>query len=396
MLLILGGSAGFGASAQGSRPDAFSLLAQAMRARNHQTYVARQETLFAAGPARTQWTRVVADIARDGRRSRMTYRFPPSVADLIVADNGSVVTHFQPSCHFFLSRPSSSEGVESEEELSLLRRNYRCRWQGQEQLEGHLSDRIAVQPRHGSGPWRICWIDRAHHLVRRTEEYDFAGHRQYLSSLTAIRFGAALPPSLFRLSLPPGTPLQSVSGAGNMPYARAWSVAGGTGHAPCWLPLGWQLLHCSAVVRPGGGTALRLRYGDGLKNLSVFEEAGTASLPPLPLQQKILGEQLGRYGQQAWMMEGGGVRMTVVGDAALSPAVGQEMLRSLLPENEDRLASALVRDFGDKAAFQGAALRRQGLSYEQIAARLLTRRPSVRSQDKARAWVEATLSAPKK
>lgn len=394
-VLILLRAAALAAPGRGTSPDGFSLLARAMRARFHQTYTARQETLFASGPSGTEWTRVVADVARDHRCSRMTYRCPPSVSDLIVADNGRTVSQFQPSCHLFLVRRSLPNDGESEAELALLRRNYRCQRQGQVRLDGLLCDRIAVHPRFSAGPWRVCWIDRAHRAVLRTEEYDATGRRQYVSTLTTVLFVPSLPLAWFSQCPPVGITLQKVLTADDMPYAQAWAASGGSGRAPCWLPRGWELLRCTPVVRPGGGQALRMRFSDGLKNLSVFEETLISTLPPLPIQQKMLGEQLGRYGQQAWVMEGGGVRVTVVGDATLPPEIGREMLRALLPETETRLARGLARDFGTKAARQGQSLRRQGCGYEQIAAFLLARRHSVSPQEQARVWIASALSAPK-
>ena len=71
------------------------------------------------------------------------------------------------------------------------------------------------------------------------------------------------------------------------------------------------------------------------------------------------------------------------------------MLRSLLPVTEHSLCHALARDFGPSAAAQGAALRRQGWDYEEIAARLLPRRSSNHLQEKARGWVVSILTAPK-
>ena len=374
-------------------PNAFSVLARAMRAKLRQTYTAHQEILFASGPPGARWTRVVADVARDGRRSRMTYRFPPSVADLIVADTGKVVWQSQPSCHLFLVRKSPSDGGEAE--LSLLHRNYRFHLKERMRLDGFLCDRVAVVPRYAPGPWRICWIDRVHRTILRTEEYDSASNRQYLSTLTAIRFVSALPSHWFSLKPPLGTIAQAASSASEMPFARAWVASGRIGRSPCWLPRGWALLYCTPILRPGGEQALRLKFGDGLKNLSVFQEALSPGLPPLPIQQKMLREQLGSYGQQAWVMEGGGIRVTVVGDSTLPAETGREMLRSLLPQTEQTLSHALNRDFGPRAAERGGALRQQGWDYEQIAARLLQRRSPDHLQEKARNWVVSIVTARK-
>jgi hypothetical protein len=392
-LVLLFSRMALAGSISDTSPDAFSVLARAMRAKRHQTYTAHQEILFASGPPGAQWTRVVADVARDGRRSRIIYRFPPSVADLIVADTGKVVWQSQPSCHLFLVRKSPSDGGEAE--LSLLHRNYRCRLKERMRMDSFLCDRVEVVPRYTPGPWRICWIDRIHRTILRTEEYDSASRRQYLSTLTAIRFVSSLPSPLFSPKPPLGTTVQTAPSASGMPFARAWAASGGIGRSPCWLPRGWALLYCTPVLRPGGGQVLRLRFGDGLKNMSVFQEALSPGLPPLPIQQKMLREQLGSYGQQAWVMEGGGIRVTAVGDSTLPAETGREMLRSLLPETEETLSHALARDFGPRAAKRGAALRRQGWDYEQIAARLLQRRSPDHYQEKARNWVVSIVTARK-
>ncbi len=313
-------------------PDAFSLVARALRARLHQTFTGRQEILFAA-EKESGGTRVVADIARDGRRSRMDYRFPASVADLMVADDGVHQRQFHPTCHLYLIRPSPPpEEAVSDARLALLRRNYRCLERGEQTINGRVCEIVALTPRYPPGPARRCWIDRATLAILRTEEYDAQGRRRYVSAFTALQFAPRLPDALFSPCPPAGMTLQQAPPPpGDLPYAQARAAAGVDGLAPCWAPRGYRLFHCASLPRPHGAHALFLRYGDGLKTLNVYEETVTPALPPLALQQRMLDDQLGRYGQQAWVQDVAGLRVTVVGDSTLPPTLGAEMMRALDP-----------------------------------------------------------------
>ncbi len=375
-----------------SSRDAFSLLARAMRAKLHQTFTGRQEIVFAA-EKESGGTRVVADIARAGRRSRMDYRFPASVSDLLVADDGVHERQFHPSCRQYLIRPSSPpEEAVSEDRLALLQRNYRCQLRGRQAIEGRICEIVALEPRFPPAPSRRCWIDRATLAILRTEEYDAVGRRRYVSAFTDIHFAPTLPTALFSPNPPVGASLQEAPPEpGNLPFDQAIMAVGVNGLAPCWVPRGYRLFRCAALPRPHGAHALFLRYGDGLKTLSVFEEALTPVLPPLALQQHMLDDQLGRYGQQAWVQDEGGLRVTVVGDSTLPPTLGAEMMRALAPATCRSLIRALVRDFGSSRQEEAEALRRQGWGYEQIAARLLPHGTVRRREEQARAWVASAL-----
>ena len=372
--------------------DAFSRMARALRARMHQTYVGRQEIQFdAPGPAGR--TRIVVDVSRDGVRSRMDYRSPASVADLTVTDDGTSRRQFQPACRLYqIRRSSPAEEDAGDEVLALLRSNYRCVKKAARRVNGRDCDVLSLTPRLAPGPSRLCWIDRATDAILRTEEFDVQGRRRYVSAFLSLRFAAHLPDALFCPAPPAGMTLQAAPPPpADLPYPEARAASGVEGAPPCWAPPGYRLLRCAGLPRPHGTRALLLRYGDGLKTLSVYEETLTSALPPLALQQRMLDDQLARYGQQAWVRDVGGLRATVVGDATLPAALGADLLRALSPDAAPRLARALARDFGPAAAAEAETLRRQGWGYDVIAARFLSRDDPARREDQARAWVAAAL-----
>ena len=380
-------------AAPDASPDAFDRVARALRARLHQTYVARQEIRFAA-PGPGGWTRIVVDVARDGARSRLDYRSPADVADLMVADDGFSRRQFQPACRLYqIRRSSPSEEQGGDEVLALLHRNYRCLRRGTRRTNGRDCDLLALTPRHAPGPSRLCWVDRGTDAILRTEEFDAGGRLRYVSAFTALRFAPRLADALFCPTPPAGMTLQAVPPPpADLPYPQARAAAGMEGCPPDWSPPGYRLLRCACLPRPRGTHALLLRYGDGLETLSVYEEARAEGLPPLALQQRMLDDQMGRYGQQAWVRDVGGLRVTVVGDAVLPASVGSDLLRALSPDAAPRLSRALARDFGPGAAAEAETLRRQGWGYDAIAAHLISRSDPDRREDQARAWVAAALA----
>lgn len=398
LLVLLLSAAALAAPGQDNSQDTFPLVARALRARLHQTFTGCQVIEFTSGK-KDQWIQVVADVAHDGRRSRMDYRFPASVADMLIADDGVHLRQFHPSCRLYLIRrsPPSEEAV-SNLMLSLLRHNYRCQERGMGQANGRPCDLVALSPRFESGPSRLYWIDHATQAILRTEEFDSQGRREYLAAYRAIQFAPHLPAALFAPAPPPGMTLQDAPPPpADLTYAQARAAAAVDGRAPCWAPGGYHLLRCASLPRSRGAHALLLRYGDGLKTLRVYEETLTPALPPLAVQQRMLDDEIGRYGQQAWVQDWNNLRVTVVGDVTLPAGLGQGIMRALDPVAEQRLSHALIRDFGPGEQAPAERLRRQGWGYEQIAARLLVRKEkdADRREEAARAWVAASLRAAK-
>ena len=403
--------------------DAFSLVARAIEARRTLRFVARQDILFLppAGSA-LSWspglTQIMTDVTRDGRRVRMVYWLPCDATHRIVVDDGRRSLLWEPTRRSILADTSveESEAV-VRRMLALLHRNYRCVLLRRERVNGLSCDVVVVRPRHAPGPSRILWIERTRDAILQTEERDAAGQRRYLSFFETFRYVGRVPASAF--TLPPAShvmavprPMRDVSS-----FQAAFAAAGMSGCLPAWLPPGYVLVGCAVSGRKH--EAAVLRYGDGLKTVSVFEEAGVGNADA-PERQAMLRRSMARFGQQAWVLCDPTLCITILGDATLPDNLGQDMLRALSRDNDRRLARGLVRDFAD--APPAAPLRRQGWGYEQIAALALYQRahpaqagrigdclrrqqswPQIAStlhadtdwlDGRARRWIAATLTAP--
>ncbi len=376
--------------------DAFSLVAQALQAKLHLTYTACQDILWTGDGDGTDMTQIVVDIARAGRRSRMTYRFPLDSAGRVMLDDGVHAYLYDPAQSALLIGQSASEDqtAAAPETLALLRRNYACVCVRREPMNGAFCDVVAVRPHAGDGPYKVFWIDRRRHAILRTEEYDAQGCRRYVSSYETIQFVSRLPASA--LALPPASRKASVRRVAVQTLApadasQAFAAAHLSGRLPAWSPPGYTLLRCAVVSPAGPGKAVLLHYGDGLKTLTVLEEPDTGAQP----SQAELNQALSRYGQQAWVRDEGGLRTVVRGDLSLSPSLGAEMLTALGARAASALAHGLSSDFGAGAAGRAVRLRRQGWGYEQIGALCLWAKAHPRATARLHSLLVRSVSWPK-
>ena len=346
--------------------EAFSQVAQAIGARHALRFVARQDIVLLPppGPAPAPGLmQIVTDVTRDRGRVRMVYWLPCDATNRIIVDDGVEFRQWEPARRVILVDRSHEESAATGQRmLALLHRNYLCALLRRESVNGLMCDVVAVRPRHLPAPSRLLWIERSRHAILRTEEQDAAGQRRYLSFYETFRFVPRVSAGTF--SLPPAPlrpaprPMRDVGSV-----RAAFTGAGVAGRLPAWLPEGFVLVGSAVTV--GERSSALLRYGDGLKTISVFEEASRPG-DDLADRQESLRKDMARYGQQAWVCGDPKLCITVLGDAALPDSLGQDLLRAFDPESEARLARGLARDFGDLSGAE--RLRRRGWDYTQIVA----------------------------
>ncbi len=359
----------FGARAWAAS-DGFALVAQAMQTKATGTYQGRQTIIWTLPVSQgSSMMEIVTTAAHQGLRSRLTYLFPPDAAGRVMTDDGTQTSLYEPHRRGLMIGPSvlREENANRQAMLGLMRRNYTCTVVRRERLNGRSCAVVAICPRLQDGPYKLCWVDRAHPFVVRMEEYDRTGCRRYVSSYDSISFPSSLPGSL--LSLPPTAQNasrrvvhESLSAASSPAPASLWKQAGFTGRMPAWLPRGYALLHISLLKPPSPAQALvQMRYSNGLQTLTIIESKILPGTTP-----SLLNGALGRYGQQAWVTDCRGVQIMVRGDLSLPTEIGAEMSLALASETEQRLARAFEHQFGAAANEQRTVLRQAGWDYTGI------------------------------
>jgi hypothetical protein len=304
--------------------DVFPLVAQAVRARQTLCFRALQVIQMSPAPVghhKDSVVRIVADELQDGRRVRMTYRLPVPAAGRVVVDDGHWMHQWEPSRHLILLERSRTESAAAQRRmLALLHRNYHCQKVSTTFLHGLMCDVIQISPRQGhSGPSRLLWIERRHHALLKTEEFDTDGVRRYVSFFERFRFIRT--PSVRMFALPSGIRVCRVPQVlqDQPTFEAAKATAKLPGRLPASLPAGYSLLGCAAAR---AGHCLVLRYSDGLEMLSVLESpvsAGHQTTAPA------------HAGQQTWGRDLPLLHVAVMGDDTLPQGLGQQMLMALEP-----------------------------------------------------------------
>lgn len=360
--------------------DAFALVSQAMHTKAAGTYQGRQTIIWSLPAAQGGGTtEIVTAISHRGLRSRTTYLFPPSAAGRVMVDNGVQTSLYEPQRHCLLVGPSASRDtkVDGQAMLRLMRRNYTCTIVRRERLNGRLCAVVAIRPRSLSGPYKLCWINLAQPFVLRLEEYDRADCRHYVSAYDSLSFSPALAGGALRLPLAahgaPRRVVHKLSTALSSPAPmRFWKRAGFMGQIPAYLPRGYSLLRMSLLTpSPSGPPLVQFRCSDGLQTLIITESKAVGPTP----STAAINSTLARYGRQAWMLESRGVQIMVRGDLSLPPDIGAEMIHSLTPGTEQRLARAFKHQFGQAASKEMGTLRQAGWDYTgMVSAALFLRR----------------------
>jgi len=205
--------------------------------------------------------------------------------------------------------PAGGLSGPTDEQLSLLSRNYTVHSARSATVGGRTADVVEVRRANGTAAARF-WIDRAEHLLLRREIFDPSGHLIQASAFVSVDFqhddlgqsaAAAKPPWGGRLGAPQIAALRR----------SGWPV-------PRGLPDGLSLY---AAWRGGGANApvLHLGYSDGLSVVSLFVQRGRLDDARLPGWRRVERHRGVLYVsgtvQQRIMWAAHGYVYTVIADA---------------------------------------------------------------------------------
>lgn len=253
-------------------------------------------------------------VYRKAGMTRYEYR-SPELQGLVLIDKGDTLIRLNPA-----TRTATVETVHrSPATVDLVLKNYRALLAGQERLLGRQTDVIALKPRHGEGPSRKLWIDRATGVVLRVEQYNSSGRLVSRSLYLSVDWKANPPDNLF--TIPEGwkqvnAPVQTERHWKKEELSR---YMGFTIREPSYVPPGFILDGFHMVLRPNMLPSAHIRYVDGLNSISIFEHR----CPPGRGRGFQWGRRMGRRGNCEFftsnegnmlVKEVDGIRFIVVGD----------------------------------------------------------------------------------
>jgi negative regulator of sigma E activity len=281
-LATLAGALAF-ASASAARPaaagdDPTALLRASVAAPKTVSYVGQFETI------RFSSSRAVATIVKIEHRApaltRRWYVAPESLYGDYIITRGDATFEFDTK-HARLTtshNPTVDDQVAAASDISRVLRNYRAVLSGTQTVANRAAVAIDLINVYTGERSERVWIDRETHLVLRKEAYHANGAVASQAQFDELRYTDSIPDGIFSTDAPAG--FAHVAGQDvemmDSDIDRVIAQAGFKPVEPQNLPQGFALV--SGDVRSVNGVrTLHLLYSDGLRSISLFENASGAA-----------------------------------------------------------------------------------------------------------------------
>jgi len=314
------------ASAAPPAADGSALVRAAIAAPRHVSYVGQVSTIRSGG---SRAYAVVAQIEhRAPDETRRTYLAPQSLYGQYVITHGRTSWDVQPSRKRIVVSDNDTDPGITREDSTLLEANYRAVRAGGETIADRRADIIDFVNRYTGQRALRMWTDSATHVVLAKEAYHGDGSLAWRLRYDEIRFTGSIPAAVFSADLPHD--FTSVHGREyghpSEDLTRAIAECGFSPIGPKDLPDGFNV-STADLSTVKGVKNLHLTYSDGLRTVSLFENATDraidfGALTPVPIAFDGHNGQYVRDGQTtllAWRERG--LAFALVGDLDLKELV---------------------------------------------------------------------------
>ncbi|MDQ2908253.1 MAG: DUF4367 domain-containing protein [Candidatus Eremiobacteraeota bacterium] len=260
------------------KPDAVALLRLSIDAPRTVSYVGQFETV------RFSSARASATIAKvEHRAPALTRRWfvaPESLYGDYIITRGTATYDFDTK-HGKLTishNPTIDNQISAGDDFNQVLANYRAIPDGSETVADRATQSFVLVNKYTGVRVLRVWLDRQTHLVLKKEEYHANGAVASQAHFEELRYTDAIPSDLFAVNTPRG--YAQVAGVDvDMPSSdieRVIKEAGFTPYRPKDLPQGFTL-DSGDVTTTNGVRTLQLLYSDGLRTISLFENASDAA-----------------------------------------------------------------------------------------------------------------------
>ncbi len=267
-----------GAAAAQKPVDPAALLRQSAEAPEAVSYVGQLQTVrFSSNHANATIVRIEH---RAPSLTRRWYLAPESLYGDYTITRGIETYQFDTKRgQITISRnPELDDIVATMGNLDRVLANYRPIFDGKDILAGRSAVSVVLLNKYTGERALRVWIDEQTHLVLKKEEYHANGAVAAESRFEDLRYTNTIPDDVFSTAKPDGfTEIQGhVAVAPSSDIARVIHDAGFSPYTPRDLPQGFQLVSAD-VSDVAGVKTLHLLYSDGLRSVSLFENATGAA-----------------------------------------------------------------------------------------------------------------------
>lgn len=263
----------FGRHRPTPRVDATVLVRDAIAAQRRVSFVGQLSSI------RSGQRRAYALVERIEHRAptetRRTYLAPQSVYGQYVISRGTMSWDIDPrKKRVVVTENGADQGVVAAYDVALLTANYRAVHTGSENIAGRRASIVDLMNRYSGERIMRLWIDDRTHVVLAKEAYHGDGSLAWRTRFDAIRFTNDIPSQLFMADLP--RDYKTVKGRSyghpSEDLTRAIAECGFTPIGPKYLPEGFSVVTAD-LTQIKGVKNLHLLYSDGLRTISLFENA---------------------------------------------------------------------------------------------------------------------------
>ena len=284
-------------TAVASAESADALVRGAIDAPKHISYVGQlQTTIWGQSRATSTVTRVEHRAPGDTRK---TFLAPPSVYGQYIITHGAASYQFDPQRKTVTTsqNPASDNPVAENDNIALLTANYRAVTGSDELIAGRAANTVILVNKYTGVRSVRLWIDAQTHIVLAKELYHADGSLISRVRFDDIRFTGDIPAGVFTRDT-----AGYISVAGRN-YAQPSTDlettiknAGFTPMSPKRLPDGFALVSAD-VSSINKIRSLHFLYSDGVRDLSLFENAGAAAADfgPFKVQKVRIEDHEGSY-----------------------------------------------------------------------------------------------------
>jgi negative regulator of sigma E activity len=208
-------------------------------------------------------------------------------------------------------------------DVALLTKNYRPVMDHDETVAGHLVDVISLVNRYSGKTTMKLWIDEVTNLTLRREVYAPDGSVLLSMHFDNVKFTNSIPLSTF--ALPDGYTITAgpSRGAPSDDPSAVMTRSGFHPHGPHYLPEGFTAV-AGDLADEHGVHILHLLYSDGLRTVSLFENANGAAVDMSgyhPVNIDVSGIPMQSVEQGATMLlawSDSGIHYALVGDLGIT------------------------------------------------------------------------------
>ena len=256
---------------------ATELLSDAVHARQQISYMAQVQSIH-FGPSGA-----VATIAREEHlapdQTHKLYIAPQEMyGDSVIIHGAETFSYDAQHLRVVISHgPLLDAQAISNGNLALLLANYRPIIAAPEIVAGRPTIPCALVNRFTGVRVMRVWIDAQTRLILQKETYHADGTIGSRMQIENIRYTQTMPSALFATPIPTGYHVENHAPTSNSSdIERVVKDAGFTPASPRYLPEGFTVVSADVTTLKGVKT-LHLMYSDGIRSLSLFENAANAT-----------------------------------------------------------------------------------------------------------------------